>query len=109
MVGLHAAQRDECVRALGERVSKFVFEFANFVAAETERDGVVALDDEPRAAAERGAQPVHRFDGRRPRQQRHARRVEDGGRACGTGRRRHRSAGADARSRMRGASRVAVP
>ena len=80
--------------------------FLHFVAAEAERDRVVALDEQARTdAAERRAQPVHRLNWRRPRQQRYARRVEDGGRACGIGRRRHRSAGADARSRKRGARR----
>ena len=77
VVGLHAADRDERVAALRERVGDEVLELAGLVAAVGQAAvAVVALGPELRAAEVRG-QPLEPVDRRRPEEQRVAReRVE---------------------------------
>ena len=55
-----APGRDERVGALGERRADQELEVAQLVAAERERQQVLALDPELGAAAERGRQPRQR-------------------------------------------------
>ena len=69
VVRLHAADRDERVAALRQRVRDQVLQLARLVPAEGEARGdVVALGPE-RGAAEVLGQALERMDGRRPEQQ----------------------------------------
>ena len=69
VVGLHAADRDERVGALGERVGHEVLELAGLVAAEGEAAVHVLALHPDAGAAEVGAQPVDRMDRARPERQ----------------------------------------
>ena len=77
MVRLHAAGGDERVGALGLRASGDERELADLVSAEPERNRVVALDEEARAAADERGQPRHRFDRGRLRRERDRRNARE--------------------------------
>ena len=70
VVGLDAADRDERVAALGERVGDEVLELARLVAAVGEAAVAVVALGPDRGAAEVARQPVEAVDGRRAEQQR---------------------------------------
>ena len=70
MIGLHAARGEEDVGALGPGAGGDQRELAHLVAAEAERNGVVSLHQEPRAAAQSLAQTRHLLHGRGLAQQR---------------------------------------
>ena len=73
VVRLHAADRDERVAALRERVRGEVLELAHLVAAVREaRVAVLALRPDVDRAAEVLAQPLEPVDGRRPEEERDA-------------------------------------
>ena len=79
VVGLHAADRDERVAALGERLGDEVLELAHLVAAERDAGvAVLPLGPDLDPAAELGAQPRQRVHRRGPEQQRDAGEVVEG-------------------------------
>ena len=62
MVRLNAAAGDERVGAGLQRVGSDELQLAHLVAAERKRQGIVALDQEPGAAAERPSQAAQLLD-----------------------------------------------
>ena len=94
VVRLHAADRDERVAALRERVGDEVLELARLVAAEREPGVAVVALGPDRGAAQVLRQPLEPVDGRRAEGQRIAREVVEqmprhstGGKRAGNGRR----------------------
>ena len=73
VVGLHAAGRDERGASIGLRFRAEQGELTDFVAAEREADGVVALDEESGTAAEPRREVCQRLNRRRQRRE-HQRR-----------------------------------
>ena len=74
MVGLYAAEGDNRIGATGENVGEDELQLPYFVAAETERDGVVALDQNARrTGSEYSTKPRRLLERRRLRQQRDTR------------------------------------
>ena len=88
VVRLHAADRDERVAALGERVGDEVLELARLVAAEGEARGAVVALGPDGGAAQVLRQPVEPVDGRGTERQRIALEVVErpgSGGSCGCG------------------------
>ena len=77
MVRPAPAGRDEGVGALGQRRADEELEVAQLVAAERERQQVLALDPDLGPAAERGREARQRLERRRPVEQREAREASD--------------------------------
>ena len=71
VIRLHAAARDQRVGPSREGIRGDEPHLADLVAAEREPDRVVALDEQARAAAERGAQPWQLLDRGGPGRERH--------------------------------------
>ena len=69
VIRLDAAGRDQRVGALVARARRDERELADLVPAEPERDRIVALDEEARAAADHRGKARHRFDRRRLRRE----------------------------------------
>ena len=70
VVRLHASARDQRVGARLDRLRQQEPHLADFVAAEGERQRVVALDEEAAAIADRGGEPRHLLDRARGRPER---------------------------------------
>ena len=84
MIRLHAAARDQRVRAGGDGFGADRLQFADFVAAHAEREQVIALHEEPRTGwAERRRKPLQVINGcgmggQRDRRKGHERRERGG-------------------------------